>query len=197
MKKNLKIGFTLLEILVVIAIIGILSVSALTAYQYFISRYKLKSSAKTLTDTIFYAGYYSNFFKKKTAVKLYYNKDSLYANVISYESESDPKVINKINIGEDVLINPLNDGTDARLPEIYFNKNYAISGKAEVRYPSYYVSESIIGKSSPLILITLKPALDPKLKSNKPRYAAIQFFEESGRTLLHQSGFENNKYFKD
>lgn len=197
MNKNLKIGFTLLEILVVIAIIGILSVSALSAYQYFISRYKLKTSAKTLTDTIFYAGYYSNFFKKKTAVKLYYYKDCLYANVISYESESDPKVINKINIGENLMINPLNDGAGAYLPEIYFNKNYAISGKAEIRYPSYYVSESIIGKCVPLILVTLRPAFDPKLKINKNKYASIQFFEESGRTVLHQSGFENNKYFKD
>ncbi|MBP7653235.1 type II secretion system protein [Candidatus Dependentiae bacterium] len=190
-------GFTLIELLVVIIILGLLSTSALTAYQYFYSKYKLKNCSKTLVDTIFYAGYYSNFFKKKTAVKLFYKNKNLYADVISYESDYDTKLINNLLIGENISINPVNNGNNNNLPEIYFNKNFAISGKASLLYPSYYVSDSGMGKIIPLILLTLNPISDPLLKNNKQKYVTLQFFEESGKTILMPYGFENNTYFKN
>jgi len=195
--SNSRTGFSLLEFMIVIVIIGILVVSGFLKFSEFYKDYRLNFSAKIISDTIFFASNYSNFFKKKTAVKFYYRGKVLMVETYSYKTDTDTKLIQRTMVGDNIVINPLDSGASTNLPIVYFNKNYLVSGKADVQYPSFYVSSQTYGKMGPLISITTDRKPDPTLKENKNKYKTVIIYELTGKTKVIKAGYETNTYFKN
>jgi len=188
-------GFSLIELLVVVIVLGILSVMALTKYADFYNDYRLNFSAKLISETVFFAAGYSNFFKKKTTVKFRYISNTLVAEIYSNNLSSDTKLIQRNNIGSNIVIFPTDSGSSAKLPEICFNNNFLISGKANINYPSYYISDLSFGKIGPLITITTTEKKDATLKINSRYYKSIIIYEGTGNTRVYRNGYKTTAYF--
>ena len=108
-------GYTLIELMVVVAIISVLMLASAVVFRNFQKRNKLLNSAKMLSDTINYANSYSQFFKKKTAVKFSNANNNLTAFVIAYKNETDTILLNTVNLGNELTVYPLNSGGAAKL----------------------------------------------------------------------------------
>lgn len=121
-----KLGFTLLELMIVMAIVGVLAALAIPAYQVYVTRAKISeaiiqaSSVKALVNEAFN----TNGMNTLSAIAQEYNARPLTLKQTKY--------VSNIQVSDDgVIIVTLTNDTDAGLPNSVLSKTLVMTPNVE------------------------------------------------------------------